>query len=88
MRHLAAELRINPATVSQAYRELESEGLVEMRQGAGSFVANIANEVRQRDRTSRLRTAVRALLAEASRLGATPDDVRAALVAELGRPTK
>ncbi len=88
VRHLAAELRINPATVSQAYRELEAEGLVEMRQGAGSFVADIATEVRQRDRTTRLRAAVRALLAEASRLGATPDDLRTALDTELGRMTK
>ncbi len=88
MRHLAGELRINPATVSQAYRELESEGLVEMRQGAGSFVADIATEVRQRDRTTRLRAAVRTLLAEASRLGASPHDLRAALDAELGRSPK
>ena len=88
VRQLATQLRINPATVSQAYRELETEGLVEMRQGAGSFVADVATEVRSRDRSNRLRLAVRALLAEASRLGATPDDVRASLDAELRRPTK
>ena len=88
VRHLAAELRINPATVSQAYRELEAEGLVEMRQGAGSFVAVVASDVRARDRSARLRAAVRALLAEASRLGASPDDLRAAVDAELGRQPK
>ena len=88
VRQLATQLRINPATVSQAYRELETEGLVEMRQGAGSFVADVATEVRSRDRSNRLRLAVRALLAEASRLGATPDDIRASLDAELRRPTK
>ncbi len=87
MRTLAAELRINPATVSQAYRELETEGLVEMRQGAGSFIADVATEVRARDRTARLRAAVRILLSEASRLGATPEDLRAAFDLELGRPT-
>ena len=88
VRQLAAQLRINPATVSQAYRELASEGLVEMRQGAGSFVADVSADIRARDRASRLRAAVRALLAEASRLGASPDDLRSALDAELGRPTK
>src|ERR1051326_6445828 len=52
VRHLAAQLRINPATVVQAYRDLESEGLVATRQGAGTFVLDVAPERRQRERTS------------------------------------
>lgn len=39
VRELAAELRINPNTVSQAYRELERKGVVYMRRGQGTFVA-------------------------------------------------
>ena len=39
VRQLASELRINPNTVSQAYQELEREGLVEMRRGQGTFAA-------------------------------------------------
>ena len=42
VRQLAATLRINPATVVQAYRALETEGFVEMRQGAGTFVHDLA----------------------------------------------
>ena len=34
VRQLASKLRVNPATVVQAYRDLETEGFVEMRQGA------------------------------------------------------
>ena len=30
---------INPNTVAKAYRELEHEGVIELRQGAGAFVA-------------------------------------------------
>src|ERR1019366_10469821 len=37
VRALATRLRVNPATVVQAYRELEQENLLEMRQGAGTF---------------------------------------------------
>lgn len=40
IRPLAEELVINPNTVAKAYRELEHEGLIELRQGAGAFVAN------------------------------------------------
>lgn len=39
VRELAAELRINPNTVQQAYRELEHEGAVYVRRGHGTFVA-------------------------------------------------
>jgi GntR family transcriptional regulator len=39
IRPLAEELVINPNTVAKAYRELEHEGIVELRQGAGAFVA-------------------------------------------------
>ena len=85
VRQLATELRINPATVSQAYRQLETEGLVDMRQGAGSFVAEVAPDRRHRERISRLRAAVRELLAEGVRLGLTPTDVRNTFESELER---
>jgi DNA-binding transcriptional regulator YhcF (GntR family) len=38
MRPLAEELVINPNTVAKAYRELEHEGVIELRHGAGAFV--------------------------------------------------
>ena len=40
IRPLAEELVINANTVAKAYRELESEGVVELKQGAGAFVAD------------------------------------------------
>ncbi len=39
VKDVVAELAINPNTVAKAYRELEHEGLVEGRQGVGTFVA-------------------------------------------------
>jgi GntR family transcriptional regulator len=40
IRPLAEELVINPNTVAKAYRELEHEGVIELRHGAGAFVSN------------------------------------------------
>lgn len=40
VRELAAELVVNPRTVSQAYRELEREGVLYVRRGQGTFVAS------------------------------------------------
>lgn len=42
MRKLAEELVINPNTVAKAYRELEHGGVIELRHGAGAFVASTA----------------------------------------------
>jgi GntR family transcriptional regulator len=39
IRKIAEELTMNPNTVARAYRELEREGIVEVRHGLGVFVA-------------------------------------------------
>src|SRR2546421_11919026 len=39
IRPLAEELVVNPNTVAKAYRELEHAGVIELRHGAGAFVA-------------------------------------------------
>ena len=39
VRELASELLVNPRTVSQAYQELEREGVIYVRRGQGTFVS-------------------------------------------------
>lgn len=75
VRQLAARLRVNPATVVQAYRQLESEGFVEMRHGAGTFVREITGDLRARERTHHALRLVREMLQEAARLGLATDDI-------------
>jgi len=43
VRDVVARLAINPNTVLKAYRELELEGLVEGRPGAGTFVSSVSH---------------------------------------------
>ncbi|HVH40411.1 MAG TPA: GntR family transcriptional regulator [Gemmatimonadaceae bacterium] len=86
VRALAMKLRVNPATVVQAYQNLEREGIVEMRQGAGTFVAAVPKEARSRDRAAAARRLARQMLAEAARLGLSPTEVREALDRELPEP--
>src|ERR1700733_6731158 len=43
VKEVVAELAINPNTVQKAYRELEHDGVVEGRQGVGTFVARRPN---------------------------------------------
>ena len=84
VRQLAARLRVNPATAVQAYRELESAGFVELRQGAGSFVKAIAPERKAEERGTHARQLIRAMLADAGRLGISLAELRTALETELG----
>jgi len=83
VRQLSGRLRINPATVVQAYRELEVEGLVSTRQGAGTFVQDVAADRRNRDREKEARRLVRDVLAQAGSLGITASELRSAMDQEL-----
>ncbi|UCG56687.1 MAG: GntR family transcriptional regulator [Phycisphaerales bacterium] len=41
VRQLAKQLAINPNTIAKAYRQLEQEGIIVTKAGAGAFVANL-----------------------------------------------
>jgi len=84
VRQLAATLRVNPATVVQAYRELEREGFVELKHGAGTFVRGISEERKKGERIRGAAELVQEMLSEAARLGVDGQDLRTALDRELG----
>ena len=85
VRSLASELRVNPATVVQAYRELESEGLVATRHGAGTFVQDIGADRRGRARAAEAKRLVRELVANAGTLGISTAELRKAIDEEIKR---
>jgi len=84
VRQLATRLRLNPATVVQAYRALETDGFVEMRQGAGTFVREVEAGRRAATRADHARRLVRAMLAEAARVGIPAQELQRAIDDELG----
>jgi GntR family transcriptional regulator len=83
-RQLAHQLRVNPATVVQAYRDLASDGFVETLHGQGTFVLNVASRVRDEERRARATQLVRKLLQDAARLGIGVEELAEALQAETG----
>ena len=84
VRALAVELRVNPNTVQQAYRELERAGVVYSRRGQGTFVLPAAAEG---ERDSLLRDVAARALADARRYGIDPHDLaRAVLAASPSHP--
>lgn len=75
IRELGRELRINPRTVVKAYEELQNAGLVVMRHGQGVFIATNRGHIPAGTRRKAIADLARRLLAEASRMGATPPEV-------------
>lgn len=76
IRKLSEQLKINPRTVIKAYEELDRSGLAVMQQGRGVFVTSPQAILPPRKRRKAIESQVRRLMAEASRLGATPSEVR------------
>jgi GntR family transcriptional regulator len=54
VRDLAAQLRVNPMTISKAYSLLEMEGLLERRRGIGLFVAALRKDQASRTKAELL----------------------------------
>jgi GntR family transcriptional regulator len=89
IRPLAEELVINPNTVAKAYRELEHEGVIELRHGAGAFVSSQA--LKSRKAADSLRTAQPIVAAAIERLrqrGLSDEEIRRLFEAELAGLTK
>ncbi len=67
-RKLAEQLVVNPNTVARAYRELEGEGVVDCRRGAGVFVAEGVSPLARREQNRILAERVDVLLTEARQM--------------------
>jgi DNA-binding transcriptional regulator YhcF (GntR family) len=74
IREVAKQLKINPRTVVKVYEELENGGLVVTRQGQGVFITSRdADPAKTRQKV--IAGMARRMLAEASRIGASPEEV-------------
>lgn len=75
IRGLAEQLLINPNTVARAYRELEMAGIVEKRRTAGTYVSDQGSPLARRERLKILTDRIDQLLAEATQLGVSLEEV-------------
>jgi GntR family transcriptional regulator len=93
IRPLAEELVINPNTVAKAYRELEHEGVIDLRQGAGAFVSAHAGAKKLTEKLRAAQAVVAAAIDKLRARGVTDEEIRRLVEAELaavsreGRPT-
>lgn len=88
IRTLAEELVVSPNTVVKAYVELENEGLLEMRQGAGAFVSLDRRTVHLIDLVQLARRRVRSLIDKLRGDGLLDDEIRRVFEAEMLQPSE
>jgi len=76
VRALALDLRVNFNTVARAYRILDEVGIISTQQGRGTYVMNKPPpEVSEKIRQKALKALTQRYLADAERLGASPEEL-------------
>jgi len=76
LRETATSLRVNPLTVSKAYRQLEADGIVITDHGRGSFISAESPELGDEFRRESLNRVVDRMIVQAYHLGASPKEIR------------
>lgn len=83
IRKMAEELVMNPNTVVRAYRELEHEGVIELRHGSGAFIKEPAAERARLVRKAQ--TVVQSTVERLTGMGLSEDEIRRTFESELSR---
>lgn len=84
VRSLARSLRVNPATVVQAYRDLAADGFVKLRHGQGTFIQEVPTFLRDEERAAQATKLVRKLLQDAARMGIGVEELARVFQAQTG----
>ena len=85
IRKVAEDLVINPNTVAKVYRELEHEGVIELRQGSGAFVAERRRSQARASSMLDARPVIRNAVTRLAALGLSEEEMRRLFEAELTR---
>jgi GntR family transcriptional regulator len=75
IRTLAERLSVTPNTIVKAYDELEAEGIVTKRRGAGCYISEQQTPLARKEQRQILTERIDSLLTEAHRFGFTLNDV-------------
>jgi GntR family transcriptional regulator len=85
VRELSRELAVNPNTVSRAYRELQSDNVLETVRGTGLEVTSKAPDRCRKDRVALIRDRLRSVFVEAAQSRLEISDIRTLADEELAR---
>lgn len=85
VRDLARDLRVNPNTVSRAYQRLTENGVLVVRRGEGTYVADHPAQAKRAERNEKLRDAATRYASTTLAVGASLEDAVSELESSFGR---
>lgn len=85
IRKIAEELTMNPNTVAKAYRELEREGIIDVRHGSGAYVAEPKTPSTKTAAIRKAAEALREAIETGQALGLSESELRRVFENELSR---
>jgi GntR family transcriptional regulator len=88
IRPLAEELVMNPNTVAKAYRELEAEGVIELRHGSGAFVSQNARARKRGETFREAQTLIAGTVGHLRHRGISDEEIRRLFEAALAGLSK
>jgi GntR family transcriptional regulator len=83
IRKVAQQLVVSPTTIVKAYTELEHEGVIELRQGAGAFVCDQERKPNEAHRMQAAKVEVHELVQKLGLQGLTQAEIRRLFESEL-----
>lgn len=85
IRKIASELAMNPNTAARAYRELEREGVIEVRHGSGAYVAEPKTSSGKTAAIRKASEVLRHAIEKGAALGLSEPQLRRVFESELAR---
>ncbi len=82
IRALAEMLVMNPNTVAKVYRELEHEGVIDLRHGMGAFVTDKGHGRSRANKVQAAQPLVKGLVAKLRKQGLSEEEIRRLFEAE------
>lgn len=83
VRSLSEQLVINPNTVIKIYRELEYEGIIEIRHGSGAFVSRNKAGRLHVEKIRKASLTVKKMFEQLEAMGLTNDEIRRLVESEI-----
>jgi GntR family transcriptional regulator len=75
VRSLSVDLKVNPNTISKAYKELEIQNILETQQGTGTFIAPVEVKIPDEERRKKLADICDEFLTITASYGFSPAEV-------------
>lgn len=85
IRELSSQLKCSVITIKRVYSDLENEGLIRTKQGTGTYVSKVEEQLRAEQKHTAVVEAIEQLIETAKRVQCTKEELQQMLDEQLQR---